>query len=53
MENTVVFEWKIFLNGKYSSTTYIYKNFTKVKKNTFSTKNLTTPDIDKTAKPQI
>jgi len=32
MENTVVFEWKIFLNGKYSSTTYIYKNFTKVKK---------------------
>jgi len=37
--------------------TVVRHTFTKIlpksKKNTFSTKNLTTPDIDKTAKPQI
>jgi len=31
-------ETTVFLNGKYSNTTYIYKNLTRVKKNRFSTK---------------
>jgi len=39
------------LNGKYSNTTYIYKNLTRVKKTLIFNKNPRTPD--RTEKPQI
>jgi len=44
-------ETTVFLNGKYSNTTYIYKNLTRVKKPQIFNKNPRTPD--KTEKPQI